>query len=289
MYLAAAAKARDSPYNALQSVPDSEGARCRHPMANQTERQPPMEQTVASLPTDEQLVPSAELKKWAQNARALLQDAIKEDKPDGSFADSLEALRRKMANLETVLINGTPENEARKDFLYWIQEKSTGGSWAYYATKRVEADRLAAAQEALWKHAARIDRARSEAVKARNTSAAMGADYGTVIAGLSDAGSDDFWIGTSGAYTRAAQQHPLMQELLAGVGQVEKWPVNACAEVDVMNQYLIARGFTKKSDIPAGVLYFHAETWNYADSKWQPRKTCGNCSTWIAKIGGRRC
>ncbi|MEU7901199.1 hypothetical protein AB0B45_51315 [Nonomuraea sp. NPDC049152] len=248
-----------------------------------------MEQTFASLPTDEELVPATDLKKWAQKARAFLQDAIKEDKPDGFFADALEALRRRMASLETALLNGTPESEARKDFLVWVREKSTGGSWAYYATKRVEADRLAAAQEALKTHAARIDRARSEAVKARNAPAAKGADYGTVIAGLSDAGSDDFWIGTSGAYTRATQQHPLMQELLAGVGQAENWPVNACAEVDAMNQYLLARGFTRKAQIPAGALYFHAETWNYDEEKWQARKTCGNCSTWIGKIGGRRC
>ncbi|MFF5210144.1 hypothetical protein [Streptosporangium sp. NPDC000396] len=248
-----------------------------------------MEQTFASLPTEEDLVPTTDLKKWALNARMFLQDAIKADQPVGSFADALEALRSRMASLETSLLNGTAESEARKAFITWVREKSTQGAWVYYATKKVEADRLKAAEAALKTHAARIDRARSEAIKTRNTSAAMGSAYGTVIAGLSDSSSDDYWIGTSGAYTRSAQQHPVMQELLAGVGQGEAWPVNACAEVDAMNQYLIARGFTRKAQIPAGTLYFHAETWNYDEGKWQARKTCGNCSGWIKKIDGRRC
>ncbi|WP_433249500.1 hypothetical protein ACQPYK_02485 [Streptosporangium sp. CA-135522] len=248
-----------------------------------------MEQTFASLPADEDLVPHTDLKGWAQKARMFLQEAIKTDQSSGAFADALEALRRRMASLESSLLGGTTESEARKAFITWVREKSTEGAWAYYAAKKVEADRLKAVEEARKTHALRIDRARSEAIKLRNTPAVMGSAYGTVVAGLSDTASDDYWIGTSGAYTRADQQHPVMRELLADVGQAEAWPVEACAEVDAMNQYLIARGFTRKNQIPLGTLYFHAETWNYEASKWQSRKTCGNCSAWIKKIDGRRC
>jgi hypothetical protein len=248
-----------------------------------------MEQTFASLPSEEELIPADHLKEWVIGARLFLQTRMKADELTGGFEEAVEALRRRMSSLETSLLSGTAEGEARQAFIIWLREKATKGVWVYYAKAWIEDKRLKAAEAALKIHAQRIDRARGEAVKARNNPAAMGRDYGTVIAGVSDSASDDYWIGTSGAYAYAAVQHPLMQELLAGVGQAEDWPVNACAEVDAMNQYLIARGHTAKNQIPPGTLYFHAETYNHTSKKWQSRSTCANCDTWVAKIDGRRC
>ncbi|WP_436760908.1 hypothetical protein [Streptosporangium sp. V21-05] len=42
---------------------------------------------------------------------------------------------------------------------------------------------------------------------------------------------------------------------------------------------------TKKSEIQAGTLYFHAETWNSTNQKWQARSACKTCDVWLKEIG----
>jgi hypothetical protein len=50
----------------------------------------------------------------------------------------------------------------------------------------------------------------------------------------------------------------------------------------------LAGRLTRVGKIPAGVLYFHAETWNEEKRKWQGRSACKNCSQWFDKIDAQR-
>ncbi|MGW0595212.1 alpha/beta fold hydrolase [Streptosporangium sp. NPDC002607] len=101
---------------------------------------------------------------------------------------------------------------------------------------------------------------------------------------VAHAGTGKTWPGTSGEYS-LSKKHPVMAKVLAGVTQVEEWPVTACGEVAAMNAYLNSAGITDVSKIPRDTLYFHAQTWNAMAGKWQARSGCGNCRQWVTKIG----
>ncbi|MEV4747475.1 hypothetical protein AB0K21_13965 [Streptosporangium sp. NPDC049248] len=246
------------------------------------------DQPYVAPPTVGDRVPTTGVKEWAFGAWALLDGFFRKMTIVDREKDGVELLMNRLRRLESAIIGGTSEASARAAFIDWVNDND-GGGWAYYLTKKAEADRQEAEAQAKARHERITASAREEAVSLRNKHpGGKGVAVGTVIVGLADTITGKTYTGTSGAYTYADKRHAVMEELLVGVPQVEDWPVNACAEVDAMNKLLIARKITKKSEIKAETLYFHAETWNSTSGKWQARSACKNCDVWLKKIGAGR-
>lgn len=73
------------------------------------------------------------------------------------------------------------------------------------------------------------------------------------------------------------QSQQRMTQLLNGVGQVEEWDVDVCAEVDCMKQALHAGA--SEDD-----LVWYCFTWNGKTMRWTGRSACFNCRQWLAKL-----
>ncbi|GAA3421450.1 hypothetical protein [Streptosporangium vulgare] len=246
------------------------------------------EQPHIALPTVNDQVPATGVKEWAFGARTLLDGFHRKMTILDREKEGVDLLMKRLSRLEFSIVSGTSEGSARGAFVEWVEENDAGG-WAYYLAKKAEVEREQAEEQAKRRHEMIIASAREEAVNLRRKyPGGKGTAVGTVIVGLADTVTGKTYTGTSGAYAYADKQHAVMEELLAGVPEVESWPVNACAEVEAMNKLLIARKITKKSEIQAGTLYFHAETWNSRDGKWQARSACKNCDVWLKKIGACR-
>ncbi|MGJ6963499.1 hypothetical protein ACSDR0_16470 [Streptosporangium sp. G11] len=242
------------------------------------------EQTHVALPTADDLVPPAGVKTWAFGARTLLKGFYDKMTIANKEKPYVELLMTKLSRLESAIIGGTAETVARTTFVEWVRDEDEGG-WSYYVQVKAAEDLRLAREAREARRQEIIGKARSEAVKARSRySSGNNSAVGMVISGLADTVSDTVYVGTSGAYAYAKVQHPVMKELLTGVAMVESWPVTGCAEVDAMNQFLIARAITRKAQIEPGTLYFHAETWNEKSGKWQARGACKNCGQWLSKI-----
>lgn len=246
------------------------------------------DQPYVAPPTVNDQVPRTGVKEWAFSARSLLDGFFRRMTILDREKDGVELLTQRLLRLESAIIGGTDEGTARAAFVTWVEEND-GGGWAYYLGKKAEVERQKAEEQAKRRHEAIISSAREEAVTLRKKyPGGKGSAVGTVIVGLADTITGKTYTGTSGAYAQATKKHRVMEELLAGVPQVEDWPVNACAEVEAMNKFLNAGEITKKSEIQAETLYFHAETWNEKSGKWQARSACKNCDVWLKKIGACR-
>ncbi|TMQ13125.1 MAG: hypothetical protein E6J91_19355 [Deltaproteobacteria bacterium] len=87
-----------------------------------------------------------------------------------------------------------------------------------------------------------------------------------------------YWIGHSGFGHHAQQDSPArMTALLQGVGKVEEWEVDVCAEVDCMKQALTAGA--AEDD-----LVWYCFTWNGKTNRWTGRSACYNCRQWLSKL-----
>jgi hypothetical protein len=109
---------------------------------------------------------------------------------------------------------------------------------------------------------------------------------GMTFAAVSD--GQGVWTGRS---AHRSILNKVMGHLLDHVTKAQSWDPNVCAEVDAMNKYLDAhKEITKITDIPGGVLHFHAVKWDTSifiggTKKVKQRPPCENCAQWIAAIG----
>ncbi|MEO3808936.1 hypothetical protein ABGB17_08020 [Sphaerisporangium sp. B11E5] len=246
------------------------------------------EQTHTTHNPFEELVPATGIGDWAYQARTDLARYIKPLTIRDEVKPYAEAVEQRLRALETaVKVKKVPEGTARAQFVEWLLANDYGG-FLFYSDKHdaeVQAANAAAAQKATDRM---IQSAREVAVQTRHGYSGVGDKIGTVVVGMADTVGGVTHVGHSGGYTRAQQQHPLMAELVAWTKQREDWDTDACAEVDAMNKYLLGSTHTRLSQIPRGKLFFHAETYNWSDGKWQARKACGNCDQWLKRIGAGR-
>ncbi|MER6170811.1 hypothetical protein [Streptosporangium sp. NPDC001681] len=196
-----------------------------------------------------------------------------------------EDIAKKLTSLAyAVTYNGKSESTAREELVAWLGGNDTGG-WGTFMTHVTRMETLKAQEKESKEKISLASTARQEAQHLiKKYSTGSGDKVGTVIAVVAHAGTGKTWPGTSGEYS-LSKKHPIMAKVLAGVTQVEEWPVTACGEVAAMNAYLNSTGITDVSKIPRDTLYFHAQTWNAMAGKWQARSGCGNCRQWVTKIG----
>jgi len=242
-----------------------------------------------STPTFADQVPETGFSKWAGTVRTGLQTYIKAHVPDlTSKREPFEAIGKKLSSLTYAVACGDkPEDTARDEFVTWLDENDAG-SWGTFITHTTRMETLTAQEKESKDKLSLASAALGEAQRlVKKYGGGAGGKAGTVIAVVSHAGTGKTWSGTSGEYSTATK-HPLMAKVLTGVVQVEEWPVTACGEVAAMNDYLNSTGLTDVAKIPKGMLYFHAQTWNARDGKWQARSACKNCDQWLKKIGAAR-
>ncbi|MET8144604.1 hypothetical protein ABZU32_30235 [Sphaerisporangium sp. NPDC005288] len=246
------------------------------------------EQTHTTHNPFDELVPATGVGDWAYQARTDLARYIRPLTIRDEVKPYAEAVEKRLRALETaVKVNKVAEGTARAEFIEWLLTNDYGG-FLFYSDKHDEEVR--AANEAAAKKATdrMIQSARDVAVRTRNGYSGVGNNIGTVVVGMADTVGGVTYVGHSGGYTRAEQQHALMAELVGATKQREDWGTDACAEVDAMNQYLLTTTYTLVSQIPRGKLFFHAETYNWSEDKWQARRACGNCDQWLKRIGAGR-
>ncbi|GAA1255760.1 hypothetical protein GCM10009677_02150 [Sphaerisporangium rubeum] len=248
------------------------------------------EQATTPYSEFDELVPLTGLKDWAFKARTDLARYLKPLTIQDDVKPYAEAVHGRLITLETAIgVKNVAEADARAAFVGWLEKNDWGGGFRFFIdtnTEEVRKAQEAAAQAAVNRI---IQSATSVAVDLRNGYSGVGNKIGTVVAGLSETAAGRTFTGNSGGYVRAAQQHALMAELLSRTAQREDWDVNACAEVDAMNKYLLATPAVRRlSDIPRGKLFFHAETYAWEKGTWQARKACKNCDQWLIRIGAGR-
>ncbi|GLW11987.1 hypothetical protein Misp01_71150 [Microtetraspora sp. NBRC 13810] len=245
------------------------------------------EQPLTSTSVYRRQVPETDFKKWATAARLELQTYIRQLPDVPSKRGPLEDISKKLSLLEYAMVGSKSESTAREEFVSWLEEYDTGG-WARFADERARLETARKQEKEEKDRRSTIAGAPAEAIKlTKKYGAGAGVKVGTVIAVLVHAKTGKLWSGTSGEYT-TSEKHPLMKTILTGVVQVEDWPVAACGEVAAMNAYLHDSGTTDLSQLPSGTLFFHAQTWNAKDGKWQARAACKNCDQWLKKIGAGR-
>lgn len=240
---------------------------------------------------------AAQIKKWAETGQAACLQLAKGQSTGvknpkellSSQQDDLEAVRRQFGHVASAAAVGA--DEAQEAVVRFDEWKDTRGylAWETFVElqggKAKHAREVVAAQAKVKVYQDCTGKATAMAVAERNRypDGPNGA-VGTVIAGLVDSVSGYACVGASGP----PKSHPVMDELLAGVAQVEEWPVNVCGEVAAMIDYLEERKIKQVADIPEGALFSHAETWDATARKWKGRSACGNCGTWLDKIGANR-
>lgn len=244
------------------------------------------QQTHGTTPSyAESVVPTANVKTWSETIRLKVQ-RCSNNVPQGSEREYFDAVTQFLRTMESAIVSGTSESVARQEFITWVDEDyNRENALRRYIEER---DRLEKEEQRLATeraHERLKDRARDEAVKLRNGYRG-GLSDSTVVCGLVDLASGTVWTAVSGTQY---PHHTVLTELLRRTHQVETWPVEACAEVNALNQYLNSQGITNKSDISSDTLFFHAETWNSGKNQWQARSACKNCSQWFDKIKAGRC
>jgi hypothetical protein len=228
-----------------------------------------------------------------KSAVALLIDQVERVSADGPDQQDMRDLFNLLAAIERKLRDNADIGEMTKMFAARLAENERlKTAWAYYRTDRQKKERAEEEERQRLERERRRSLARQAAIGFRDRYPAGPASQnhvGTVVAGLVDVTlplpGKRYWLGTSGVDNHKIQQEPVMADLLKGVKQLEDWPVTACAEVDVMKQYIVAMGITDKARIDGSVLFFHAETWDETQKRWKARTACGNCSQWISAIG----
>ncbi|SEH01396.1 YwqJ-like deaminase [Nonomuraea solani] len=240
-------------------------------------------------PTYGDQIPEEGFKAWSAKSRVVLQTYIKELRDLPSVREPYEAINTKMRNLENRVVDGMDEGAARDSLIEWLTLNDTKGAWKDFMTELARLEKILAQEKERKHRDEMLFNAHREARHLTGKYATgKGAAVGTVIAVIVHAKNGATWAGTSGGFSIAKKQHPLIKKLLSDVKKLEEWPVNACGEVAAMNEYLLSTPFTELSQIPADVLHFHAQTWSTDKSKWQARSACLNCDQWLATIKARR-
>lgn len=253
----------------------------------------PIEEAWAKVPATDATTDT--IKQWAWNRRNELQSLAKSGK-----VQNTDSLLTKLTNLES-----RPNAQNRTTLEEWIlySDSELWGTYVKEQTalneqKKIEAENLEYGKKLVDAR----NRASDAAIQARI--GYQNPSNTTVIAGLTDLDSDAAWVGKSGVenhtvrskaadssdpdYANAKKVMSVMDTLLSGVQRVENWPVNACGEVDAMEQYLLDKQIFASKDIPQNFLCSHAETWNSTTSRWQGRGACRNCNQWLDKINAFR-
>lgn len=228
------------------------------------------------------------LKNWAYQRRSEMSAILRKMKV-GDPKDAVEELIKRLGTLESSMLSEEVDPmTAWSAFIDYLDEKDSGG-WSFYLEKQAILDKEleeTRRKEAIERFAAL---AATKAVQFRKGHAGgPGSTVGTVVAGLANVEDGSSWVGTSGVSLHKYASHPVMAKLLANTHQAEDWPVEACAEVDAMKQYLHQANITSVDQIPKGALFFHAETWDDRKRVWKGRSACANCSQWFEKIGAKR-
>ncbi|MDF5758169.1 hypothetical protein [Spongiactinospora sp. TRM90649] len=241
-------------------------------------------------PTLADQVPEKDFQTWAGYARTHLHEYIK-TLPDRALTrDPFESIAKRLSILAAhVREHDKSEAEGREAFISWVETQYLTREWESFMG--YVADKVAVLEKEKVKEEKR-SLAGNALVESRRLvgkySTGPGDKVGTVIAVIAHSGTGKTWWGTSGGYSIAAKQHPVVKEVLKGVHKAEEWEVTACGEVDALNAFLNSGTIAKMSEIPKGVLHFHAVTWNYDKSKWQARGACLNCDQWLKRIGAAR-
>lgn len=229
---------------------------------------------------------------------ALYMTTFRGDKAGGPLLPKLHDIFKLLGEAEKALRQSADEQAVAKNFKRQVAEKDAGNAWnSYHAWQKAkdqqaEEEKLSRERHEIALRA--VDKAQ-EICKNNNGGPTDDNKLGTVVAGLADVAHQRFWAGTSGVPHHLVQSHPVMTELLKGTHQAQDWPVEACAEVDVMKQYLTSFKIRSVSEIDGKSLYFHAEGWSLINSKnpaggyrWKPWAACNNCSQWFGKINAQR-
>ena len=149
---------------------------------------------------------------------------------------------------------------ARASYLYSLSQQKAAAEVAPTKSRRMaEAQAAAARLKNQFPH---------------GPSASMGKTIGAII----DLDTGEIRVASSG---RAAKKiHAKTRALLAGVHEIEKWPVDACAEVNAIDEHILGG----LNPVPGQThLYSYCYTWDYSKNKWTGRSACYNCRQWLAR------
>lgn len=223
---------------------------------------------------------------------------VRGDKAGGSLPNKLHDIFQILAKTENSITPSTSKRTVNKQFKQQLEAKELVEAWNSYLEWQKAQDEQAEEAALNKKRNEDARRAAKEARRICNENPRGPTDdndLGTVVAALADVGHQRVWSGTSGVPHHRVQSHPVMTELLKGTYRAEDWPVEACAEVDVMKQYLTDLQITGISEIDGENLYFHADGWSLINPKnsdggyrWKPWAACRNCSQWFEKINAQR-
>lgn len=149
---------------------------------------------------------------------------------------------------------------ARASYLYSLSQQKAAVEVAPTKSRRMsETQRAAAELKAQFPH---------------GPSKSMGKTIGAII----DLDTGIIFVASSGR--TAKKLHPKTKTLLAGVHEVEKWPVDACAEVNAIDEHILGG----LDPVPGRThLYSYCYTWDYSKRKWTGRSACLNCRQWLAR------
>jgi len=104
-------------------------------------------------------------------------------------------------------------------------------------------------------------------------------NMGKTIAALVNTETLQCWVAISGATGRSSLSSRT-KAIISCAKAVEEWPVDACAEVNALEQ-AIASGLDPKPGVTH--LFSYCYTWSYKKNKWTGRSACHNCKQWLAK------
>lgn len=149
---------------------------------------------------------------------------------------------------------------ARAGYLYSLSQQKAVAEVVPTKSKRMsEAQSAAAREKSRYPH---------------GPSYSMGKTIGAII----DLDTGAVFVATSG--TVARELTAATRALLHGVHEVEKWPIDACAEVNAIDQHIRAG----LKPVPGEThLYSYCYTWDYSKKKWTGRSACYNCRQWLAR------
>ncbi|GAA3447063.1 hypothetical protein [Planomonospora venezuelensis] len=226
----------------------------------------------------------------------------------GFDRDAMSALRNKLNSCENGIATDrlTPA-DAVTGFQKWLADGSDHGAWDAYVADQTAKDTTERKRQ---EEAAALKRVSDAKEAARRTAMNICGRHsggllsnrpgdnpvGRVVCGLAVIGSPG--VTFEGYSGQDMHQHPtsdLIRQLVRGITQSEKWPPEACAEVDALKRWLNSPGVNVASieQIPRDTLVFHARVWHpggrwggkQTSPGWQDRGACVYCQNWIGRIG----
>ncbi|MBG0831391.1 hypothetical protein HS041_26960 [Planomonospora sp. ID67723] len=226
----------------------------------------------------------------------------------GFDRDAMGTLRNKLNNYESAIATDrTTPADAVTSFQKWLADGYDNGAWDAYVKNQTAKDTVERKRQEEASALKEVNDAKAAATQTamnicRRHSGGLlsnrpGDDpVGRVVCGLAVIGSPGVTFeGYSGQDMHLHPTSALIGELVRGITRSEKWPPEACAEVDALKRWLNGPGahIASIEQIPKDALVFHARVWHpggkwngkQTSPGWQDRGACVYCKNWLKRIG----